>query len=80
MQPPYSRVALELRRYNERHDQVLEEIADFVKNHLPESSEVLADLPGSPYTFPIEITPSDLRPDIVVWSKTCHAVQQPWWN
>ncbi len=55
----HCRVALELRRYNERHDKVLREIAAFVKENLPESYEVIADLPGSLYTFPAAITPTD---------------------
>ena len=57
-------------RYNTRHDSVLEVIADFVRDHLPESFEMTADLPDLPYNFPLVITPTDLRPDIVLWSQT----------
>ena len=49
---------------------MLEVIADFVRDHLPESFEMTTDLPDCPYNFPLAITPTDLRPDIVLWSKT----------
>ena len=52
------------------HDSVLQVIADFVRDHLPESFEMSADLPDLPYNFPLMITPTDLRPDIVLWSQT----------
>jgi len=41
--------------------------------HLPDSFEMatdLPDLPDVPYNFPSVITPTDLRPDIVIWSQT----------
>ena len=44
-------------------------IAGFVRGHLPESFEMLVDLPDLPYIFPPAITPTDLRPDIVIWSQ-----------
>ena len=66
----HCKAALELRRYNTRHDSVLQVIADFVRDHLPESFEMSADLPDLPYNFPLMITPTDLRPDIVLWSQT----------
>ena len=47
-----------------------EVIADFVRDHLPESFEITADLPDLHYNFPPVITPTDLRPDIVIWSQT----------
>ena len=62
-------IALELRRYNTRHDSVLEVIVDFVRDHLPESFDFIADLPDLPYNFPSAITSTDLRPDIVLWSQ-----------
>ncbi len=40
-----------------------------MKENLPERYEVIADLPGSLYTFPATITPIDQRPDIVIWSQ-----------
>ena len=60
------RVARDLRRYNVRHDAVLKVIADTVKEHLPPSHELTVDL--NHYKFPIHISPTDLRPDIVLWS------------
>jgi len=61
-------VALELQRYNTKHDSVLEVIVDFVRDHLPGSFEIIADLPELPYNFPPAITSTDLLPDIVIWS------------
>ena len=60
------RVARDLRRYNVRHDAVLKVIADTVKEHLPPSHKLTVDLDH--YNFPIHISPTDLRPDIVLWS------------
>ena len=37
-----------------------------IKDHLPASVSMTADL-GDDYTFPRHITPTDLRPDIVLW-------------
>ena len=66
----HCKAALELRRYTTRHDSVLEVIANFVRDHLPESLEMSADLLDLPYNFPLVITPTDLRPDSVLWSQT----------
>ena len=60
------RVALDLHRYNPRHDCVLSDLADTVKEKLPPSMHLSAYL-GSDYTFPQHITPTDLKPDIVWW-------------
>ena len=49
---------------------MLEVIDDFVRDHLPESFEMTTDLPDLPYNFPLMITSIDLRPDIVLCSKT----------
>ena len=68
--------ALSMRRFNTRHDAVLEVIASFIAQHLPESYKVTADLPRyQPYVFPLHIATTDQRPDIVVWSDT---VQEVW--
>ena len=61
--------ALNLRRYNTRHDSVLKEIEQGVRLHLSEGECLLADLPDyQPYTFPPHITHTDLRPDLVLWN------------
>ena len=60
------RVARDLRGYNVRHDTVLKVIADTVKEHLPPSHKLTVDLDH--YQFPIHISPTDLRPDIVLLS------------
>ena len=65
----HCKVALDHRRYNARHDVVLMLIADFVKEHLPRSFEMLVDLQDTQYSFPLAITSTNLRPDIVIWSQ-----------
>ena len=67
--------ALNMRRYNERHDAVLEVISKFMAKSLPEEYQLLADLPQfHPYVFPPHIATTDQRPDIVVWSSTTQEV------
>ena len=67
--------ALSLRRYNERHDNVLEVLANFFENTLPEDFKVISDLPKyQPYIFPPHIAQTDERPDIVVWSDSAREV------
>ena len=56
-------VARDLRRYNARHDAVLQEI---VVPCLPPTSSWTADICDN-YCFPTHITPTDLRPDLVWW-------------
>ena len=60
-------VALELRRYNHRHDAVLSVIANLVKVHLSPQQNLITDLPGEDYHYPPHIGSTDSRPDIVVW-------------
>ena len=67
-------VALDMRRYNERHDMVLQVIFKFLSKQSPESHHVIADLPLSTYTFPTAIALTDLRPDLVLWSDTLKEV------
>ena len=61
--------AINLRRYNKRHDTVLQEIAVAVQSHLPPISVLTADI-GDSYEFPLHIVPTDLRPDLVWWDDT----------
>ena len=61
--------ALDLRRYNECHDQVLVTITSAIKDHLPASVSMTTDL-GDDYTFPQHITTTDLQPDMVLWDDT----------
>ena len=63
-------VALQLRRFNCRHDSVLNMIVDFIKSHLPPNTNIMADLPGTTYQYPSHIGTTDLRPDIVLWKDT----------
>ena len=60
------RVARDLRRFNNRHDLVLEKIHSAVKKNLPQSAGVTADIDGD-YEFPSHIVTTDLRPNIVWW-------------
>lgn len=61
-------IALQLRRFSLRHDNVLRDILTFIQQHLDESHQVTCDLPELKYTFPQQIA-TDLRPDIVVSHK-----------
>ena len=60
--------ALELRRYSKRHDDVLTVIGNFIRLHLPPNFTITIDLEFESYSFPVHITPTNLRPDIVWWS------------
>ena len=65
-----------MHHFNTRHDAVLEVIASFIAQHLPEGYKVAADLPrNQPYVFPLHIATTDQRPDIVMWSDM---VQEVW--
>ena len=62
-------VALHLRRYNTRHDEVLRVINNLLKDHLHANQSIIADLQDHPtYVFPPHIAHTDQRPDIVIWS------------
>ncbi len=61
------KVALELRRYNVRHDQVLRSIASITREHLPPSTHMSVDLSDG-YVFPNHIVATDQRPDMVWWN------------
>ena len=58
--------ALALGRYFTRHDGVLKVSVDFLQHHMAAGCQITADLPGQQYTFPQDIVPTDLRPDIVI--------------
>ena len=62
--------ALEKRRYNDRHDGILESIYIFLKKLLPPSQNVTADLPNLQYSFPQQIARTDSRPDLIVWNQS----------
>ena len=51
-----------------RHDDVLKVIFDFLQHNMAAGFQITADLPGQQYTFPQDIAPMDLRPNIVMWS------------
>ena len=58
--------ARDLRRYNSRHDLVLQDIASAIKPHLPATTTLSVDI-GEGCQFPCCIVSTDLRPDIVWW-------------
>ena len=60
-------VARELRRFNQRCDGVLGIMADVIKEKLLLSTHFSADV-GSDFNFPLHITPTDLKQDIVWWN------------
>ncbi len=66
-------VALNLRRYNERHDLVLAEISRTIILNLPQGFETTTDL-GSEYSFPQYLAATDQRPDMVLWNDTTKSV------
>ena len=53
--------ALDLRRFNTRHDQVLKVIADFVGKQVPDDMHEVVDLEDQ-YHFPPCLANPDLRP------------------
>ena len=67
------KVALELRRYNKRHDAVLQVITEVVKEAIPTTASISVDLDNQ-YQFPSHITNTDLRPDIVWWDDDAKTV------
>ena len=60
-------IALELRRYNHRHDAVLSIIADLVKTHLSPQQRMIVDLAETSYHYPQHIGSTDIRPEMVIW-------------
>jgi hypothetical protein len=61
--------ALNHRRYNDRHDSVLDSIYTFLKQAVPSTKSITADLPSLQYNFPQEMVCTNSRPDIVVWDQ-----------
>ena len=57
--------ARDARRFNTRHDAVLEEIVSLLSAYTEPPAKLSADLDN--YSFPHHIVPTDLRPDIVWW-------------
>ena len=52
-------VALKLKRYNQRHDSVLNKNVGFIKPRLPPGSNIIADLPGAMYQYPLQLATTD---------------------
>ena len=61
-------VALNLHRYNARHDCILQLIVTAAHASSSASYQLAVDLPEYQYHFPSHITLTNLRPDIVLWS------------
>ena len=63
-------IALNHRRYNERHDAVISVIANLLKEVLGEDFNIIAHIgPEQYYVLPPDLVNSDLRPDIVCVSR-----------
>ena len=58
--------ARDFRRYNSRHDLVLQDVASAIKTHLPATTTMSVDI-GEGYQLPCRIVSTDLRPYIVWW-------------
>ena len=63
----HCQAAIQHGRFNSRHDRILEILYRHLKESLPNGSTAVADLPGKLYFLPTAL-PTDLRPDIVVYS------------
>ena len=63
-------VALQNRRYNQRHDAVLKQLYQFVISHASPQQQVTVDLPDQEYCFPASFAATDSRPDMVIWSQS----------
>ena len=59
-------MALEGRRYNQRHDAVLALLYQFVSSHLQPGCQVTAVLHGQYYCFPQDVATTDSMPVIVI--------------
>ena len=44
-------------------------LGGFIRDHLPPSFTMAIDTLSEPYSFPHQITATNLRPDIVWWSE-----------
>ena len=66
-------MALQLCRYNERHNEVLKVIANSIQNTLPLATKLTTDL-GGEYHFPFHIAPTDLHADVVLWDDTSRTI------
>ena len=64
------RYALEKRRYDDRHNDILECIHAFLANQLTPSQNITVDLPNQFYSFPQQAACTNSRPDIVIWDKS----------
>ena len=63
-------VALNLRRFNKRHDGVLEVLVSWMNDYIPSTAKVIVDLPHSEYNFPTHIVKCTDRPDIIWWDES----------
>ena len=67
-------VALQLRPYNKRHDKILAIISELAQSYLPDDHHLTADLREDHYDFPRHIVPTNLHPDLLLWSDTHKAL------
>ena len=62
-------VAMDLRRYSKRHDEVLEVLGNSIRTYLPPNFSITIDSPSNSFSFSHHITPTNLRLDLVWWSE-----------
>ena len=68
-------VALKKRRYNPRHDAILNLLSDqFTCSHISPHQRVTADLPGVVCSFPPAFASTDSRPDLVIWNEDANTI------
>ena len=63
-------MALQNRRYNQKHDAVLKLLHQFVISHASPQQQVNVDLPDHEYCFPASFAATDSRPDMDIWSQS----------
>ena len=69
----HCKVALNLHRYKNQHDEILRIISDFIKQQVPDDMTVLTDL-SDQYQFLPSLALTDLRPDLVAYSDLTKSV------
>ena len=65
--------ALNLRRYNKWHDEVLSAIAQFVREHLPAETKLSVDIEDQ-HQIPDHIMVTALHPDLLWWNNHAQTI------
>ena len=62
------KAALKLQWHNIKHDKTLRIITEMAQSHLHDGYYLISDLGEEEHHFPSSIVPTDLCPDLVMWS------------